>query len=58
MPNVNIPEAEKDNNCYGLIGRREQEHISRKLLDMAVQGKIRKDGLEGDGSTPEKICTI
>ena len=58
MPNVNIPETEKDKNCYGLIGRREEDNISRKLLDMVVQGKGRKGGLDGDGSTPGKICTI
>ena len=41
MPNVNIPETEKI-NWYGHIRRREEDNLSRKLMDMVVPGKRRK----------------
>ena len=55
MPNVKIPETETikfDRH----IRRREEDNLSRKIMDMVVPGKRRRGGLDGDGSTTtEKI---
>ena len=43
-------------NLYGHIRRREEDNLSRKIMDMVVPGKRRRGGLDGDGSTTtEKI---
>ena len=56
MPNVNI--AKKILNWYWHIRRREEDNLSRKMMDMIVPWKRRKGGLDGHGSTtPSKIST-
>ena len=43
-------------NLYGHIRRREEDNLSRKIMDMVVPGKRRRGGLDGDESTTtEKI---
>ncbi len=38
-------------NWYGHIRRREEDNLSTKTMDVVVQGKRRRGGLDGDGST-------
>ena len=40
MPNVNIPETETIKSVW--IRRREEDNLSRKIMDMVVPGKRRK----------------
>ena len=43
-------------NWHGHIGRREQDNLSRKIMDMVVPGKRRRGGLDGDGlTTPRRL---
>ena len=42
MPNVNIPETETITFVYGHIRRREEDNVSRKIMDMVVPGKRRR----------------
>ena len=43
-------------NWYGHIRRREEDNLSTKTMDVVVQGKRRRGGLDGDGlTTTEKI---
>ena len=43
-------------NWYGHISRREEDNLSRKIMDMVVPGKRRQGRLGGDGlTTTEKI---
>ena len=41
MPNVNIPETETI-KLYGHIRRREEDNLSRKIMDIVVPGKRRR----------------
>ena len=41
MPNVNIPVAERL-NWYGQFRRREEDNLSRKMMEMFAQGKRRR----------------
>ena len=43
-------------HLYGHIRRREEDNLSRTIMDMVVPGKRRSGGLDGYGlTTPEKI---
>ena len=42
-------------NWYGHIRRREENNLSRKLMDTVVPGKRRRGGLEGDGATRGRL---
>ena len=40
MTNVNIPETEKTKLVWTLVfGRREEDNLSRKMMDMVVEEK-------------------
>ena len=43
--------SQKRLNWYGHIRRREEENLSRKMIDMVVPGREEGGDLDGDGST-------